>query len=328
MTGTLDVHLDYPPQPADLDRLQALLLPGIRVTVGPDLPDPAEYEILVAGRPQRDQITASPALRALIVPWAGIPEATRELLLDFPAIQVHNLHHNAVPVAELTVALLLAAAKSVVRLDRALRRDDWTPRYAKDSALLLAGRTALVLGYGAIGREVARLCRALGMDVIGVRRHVPPGPPAGPDEVHAVADLDALLPRADALLICLPHTPATDGLIGERRLALLPAGALLVNMGRGPIVDQGALFRALQEGHLYAAGLDVWYNYPSGPESRAHTPPADHPFGELENVVMSPHRGGQSDGTEHLRMEGLAVLLNAARRGEPMPNRVDLAAGY
>jgi phosphoglycerate dehydrogenase-like enzyme len=328
MTATLNVHLDCPPKPADLEFLREQLLPGIRVAVGPELPGPAAYEVLVAGRPDRDQITASPALRALIVPWAGIPDKTRELMLDYPSIAVHNLHHNAVPVAELAVALLLAAAKSVIRLDRALRRDDWTPRYEGKCSLLVAGRTALVLGYGAVGREVARLCRALGMHVVAVRRHIPPGSAEGPDEVHPAADLDALLPRADALFICLPHTPATDGLIGERQLALLPAGALLVNMGRGPIVDEGALFRALQEGRLFGAGLDVWYNYPADPQARPHTPPATHPFGELENVVMSPHRGGQSDRTERLRMEHLAQLLNAAREGRPIPNRVDLAAGY
>jgi phosphoglycerate dehydrogenase-like enzyme len=328
MTGTLNVHLDYPPKPADLETLREHLLPGIRVTVGPELPQPGDYEVLVAGRPERGQITASPVLRAVIVPWAGIPDKTRELMLDYPGIAVHNLHHNAVPVAELTVALLLAAAKSLVRLDQTLRRDDWTPRYGGGSAVLLAGRTALVLGYGAVGREVARLCRALGMHVLAVRRTVPPGPAEGPDEVHPVADLDALLPRADALLVCLPHTPATDGLIDKRRLALLPGGALLVNTGRGPIVDQGALFRALQERRLFGAGLDVWYNYPPDRASRSHTAPADYPFAELDNVVMSPHRGGASDRTERLRMEGLAQLLNAACEGRPMPNRVDLAAGY
>jgi phosphoglycerate dehydrogenase-like enzyme len=249
-------------------------------------------------------------------------------MTDFPDIAVHNLHHNVQPVAELTIALLLAAAKSVVRLDQSLRRDDWTPRYERDSALLMAGRTALILGYGAVGREVGRLCRALGMEVVGVRRSAPVDPVAEPVEVCAVSDLPDLLPRADALIICLPHTSETDGLIGEHELQRLPPDALLVNMGRGPIVDEAALFNALKERRLYGAGLDVWYNYPTDRESRSGTSPASHPFGELDNVILSPHRGGQSDGTERLRMKDLARLLNAAREGRPIPNRVDLAAGY
>jgi phosphoglycerate dehydrogenase-like enzyme len=103
---------------------------------------------------------------------------------------------------------------------------------------------------------------------------------------------------------------------------------VLVNVGRGPIVDEAALYAALRDGTLYAAGLDVWYNYPADEAARAHTPPSDYPFHELDNVVMSPHRAGSSVETEALRMVHLARLLNAAARGEPMPNRVDLEAGY
>jgi phosphoglycerate dehydrogenase-like enzyme len=108
----------------------------------------------------------------------------------------------------------------------------------------------------------------------------------------------------------------------------MPPGGILVNVGRGSVVDQGALYAALKTGHLHAAGLDVWYNYPEKPEKRERIPPADFPFHELDNVVMSPHRGGGSDQTEVLRMTHLAASLNAAARGEQIPHRVDLAAGY
>jgi phosphoglycerate dehydrogenase-like enzyme len=313
------------------------------LTAGPELPVPAAYHILVAGRPQRDELTASPNLQALIVPWAGIPESTRQLMYGFPAVAVHNLHHNALPVAEHALALLLAAAKFLVPMDRALRRADWRPRYEPNPSLLLEGKTALVLGYGAIGRKVAALCRGLGMDVIAIRRQGSAGhrpqDTAGP---HALAgrqplaehrtapiqDLHRLLPQADALLICLPYTDETSGLIGDRELALLPAGAVLVNIGRGPIVEEAALYHALRDGSLYAAGLDVWYQYPPDTDARALTPPSTYPFHELPNVVMSPHRAGGSTQTEGLRAAHLARLLNAAARGEPMPNRVDLDAGY
>ena len=117
-------------------------------------------------------------------------------------------------------------------------------------------------------------------------------------------------------------------MIGEHELALMPPGGILVNVGRGPVVDPGALYSALRSGQLGAAGLDVWYNYPKSPEERASTPPAEFPFHELDNVVMSPHRGGGSDQTEELRMTHLAAHLNAAARGEPIPNKVDLDAGY
>jgi len=95
-----------------------------------------------------------------------------------------------------------------------------------------------------------------------------------------------------------------------------------------PISNPGALYFALRTGQLRAAGLDVWYNYPASLEERESTPPADFPFHDLDNVVMSPHRGGGSDQTEVLRMTHLAACLNAAARGEPIPNQVDLVAGY
>jgi phosphoglycerate dehydrogenase-like enzyme len=287
---------------------------------------PADYHILVAGRPQREHLIASPTLRALIIPWAGLPEVTRELMRDFPHIAVHNLHHNAAPVAEMAVTLMLAAAKLVVPTDRALRAHDWTPRYHRPNpTVLLEGKTALILGYGAIGQRVAHLCRALGMKVMAIRRCVVM---PSPDEIYPPNALHRLLPQANVLIICVPQTPETTGLIGEKELALLPPGAILVNVGRGPIVDEAALYHALCEGPLHSAGLDVWYDYPADEAARSHTPPSAYPFHELDNVVMSPHRAGGADETEMLRMMHLAALLNAAARGDEMPNLVDLQAGY
>ncbi len=325
---TLRAHLLYEYDSTALDRLRGQLRPDVHLTVGTDPPQPADYQVLITGRPERAQLNASPNLQTLVIPWSGLPTQTRELMLEFPQVAVHNLHHNALPVAEMVLTLLLAAAKRIVPIDRTFRQHDWTPRYQPNPSILLEGKTALILGYGAIGTRVACMCRGLGMNVIGVRRQ--PAPPADdcPDEIQPAEALHQLLPRANALLICLPHTPATDGLIGQAELDLLPADALLVNVGRGEIVDQAALYAALRDGRLHGAGLDVWYNYPPDEASRAHTPPADYPFHELDNVIMSPHRAGGSQETHLLRMDHLARLLNAAAEGQEIPNSVDLDAGY
>ena len=322
----LSVHLLRQPDSAALTHLHARLNAEVYLTFGPDLPVPADYHILVAGRPQREHLTASPNLHALIIPWAGLPEVTRDLMREFPRISVHNLHHNAVPVAEMAITLMLAAAKLVVPIDRALRSHDWTPRYHRPNpTILLEDKTTLILGYGAIGQRVVYLCRALGMKVLAIRRHVSA---LSPDEIYPPNALHSLLPQANVLIICLPQTPETTGLIGEGELALLPPGAVLVNVGRGPVVDEAALYHALREGTLHSAGLDVWYNYPADEAARSHTPPSAYPFHELDNVVMSPHRAGGSDESEMRRMTHLAALLNAAARGDEMPNRVDLQAEY
>ena len=325
----LRVHFDEALKPAELNDLQARLLPETQITQGPELSNPALYDVLVAGRPDRAHVAASPNLRLLIIPWAGVPESTRDLMAGYPHVTVHNLHHNAAPTAEMAVALLLAAAKRLVPLDQALRRNDWTPRYLLSQAAQLDGKTALIVGYGAIGQRVARACQALDMKVLGVRRNPAlNGPPEVAAVIHPPGVLRRLLPQADALIITLPLTPKTRGLIGAEELALLPPQAILVNVGRGPIVDEAALYAALRSGALGAAGLDVWYNYPADEAARTDTPPSRFPFHELDNVVMSPHRAGDSSEIERYRMEHLARLLNAAHRGEPVPNRVDLQAGY
>jgi phosphoglycerate dehydrogenase-like enzyme len=200
-------------------------------------------------------------------------------------------------------------------------------RYQSNPSVLLNRKTALILGYGAIGQYVGKVLKSMEMRVLGVKRN-PQKKKDAVAEIYPLPDLHELLPQADVLIIALPLTPETNNLIGDAELSLLPNGALLVNVGRGPIVDQAALYTSLNGGHLSGAGIDVWYNYPSDPESHVNTPPADYPFHELDNVVMSPHRGGGSEDSDTLRMIHLTEMLNMALQGEPLPNQVNLQLGY
>jgi len=278
------------------------------------VPADSDADVLVAGVPAGEDLERHPRLRAVVIPYAGVPRRTRELLRDFPHIALYNLHHNAAATAETAMALYLAALKRIVPIDRALRRHDWTPRYGNDRPGGCDGATAVVLGFGAIGRRIGRACEGLGMAVLGLRRQGP-------------TPLAEALPRANVLFVCVPWTERTEGLIGAAELARLPDGAVVVNVARGPVVDETALYRELATGRL-AAGLDVWWRYPKTEEERAHTPPSAHPFHELDNVVMSPHRGGHVAATEALRARHLADVLAALARGESPPTRVDLDRGY
>jgi len=325
---TLRVHFNRISFSDYTDEFKSLLDKDIDITEGREIPDPADYDILVHPTPTREWLEASQKLRAIIVPWAGIPEKTRELLPNFPEISVHNLHHNNYNTAELGFALLLAAAKQIIPFDQALRRSDWTPRYEDTKTILLRGRTALILGFGEIGQALGTYCLGLGMKVLATKKH--PETYRGDIQVDIYPDeqLFDLLPRAEVLLIALPLTEDTENLIDKEELARMPKGSILVNVGRGPIVNQHALYDALNTGHLRAAGSDVWYNYPDSKESRDNTPPADVSFGDLENFVLSPHRGGLVEEVEKQRAHALAKLLNAGNRGERIPNKVDLDAGY
>ena len=330
MEKKLSVRMLSQPEADAQTYLWELLDPGVDLAVGSEITGTPDYHVLVAGRPQREFVTASPNLHTLVIPWSGLPKPTRELMLEFPRVAVHNLHHNAAQVAELAMALLLAAAKVVVPMDRSLRAHDWSPRYKPNPSVLLEDKRALVLGYGAIGRRVARACRALGMKVEAIRRFLEKTEPGCPDELYPPEALRDRLALADVLVICLPLTEETDGLLSAWELSLLPRGALVVNVGRGPIVDEEALYCLLKERYLSGAGLDVWYHYPDRVESRANTPPSAYPFHELDNVVLSPHRGGAPGEreTERKRMRELAEVINKLARCEPAPGRVDLNLGY
>ena len=311
------------------DALAARLDDGVELRYGDEVPEKADYDILIAAFPSRELLEASPYLRALIIPFAGPPRPTQDLLREFPHVAVHNTPYNAVPTAETALALMLASAKFIAKGDRELRRNDWSLRYSERPQLVLRGRTVLILGYGRIGRHMAPVCKALGMNVLGVKRTLRPEDQE--DEfatVHEVGELHSLLPQSHVLLVTLPETPETIGLIGEEELALLPEDAVLVNVGRGVVVEEEALYRALVEGRLAAAGLDVWYTYPRKEAERTQTAPSQYPFHELDNVVMSPHRAGWLGVEDESRMIALADMLNRVADNGALPNRVDIELGY
>jgi phosphoglycerate dehydrogenase-like enzyme len=312
------------------DLLKTRLDPQVELITGEKLPDQADYQILVNGRPTPEQLNASPALHTLIIPWAGLSTSTGELIQQYPHLAVHNLHYNAVTTAESALMLLLTAAKLILPVERQFRKNDWRPRYLNPNpSLMLSGKTVLILGYGSIGQHLGKACKAMGMRVMATRRSLQRAKIGDQyAEVYPASELHRLLPQANVLIITLPLTDETQSLIGEAELELLPEKAILVNVGRGPIVDQEALYHALKNGYLHSAGLDVWYHYPPDEESRANTPPADFPFHELDNVVMSPHRGGGSSDSKSLRMEHLAEILNLAVQGQPLPNKVEPERGY
>jgi len=284
---------------------------------------PPETAIYINGSITPEQIAACPNLRALIIPFAGVPARTRDLLLNHPHIAVHNLHHNAPETAEVALALMLAVAKNIPLMHEALRRQDWSPGYDENLAVRLEGKTALIIGFGRIGHRIARGCLALGMDVIVIKRSVEQSDIV---EYRTMEDLHRSLAEADIIHLAAPATPETQGMLGPAEFAAMKPGAILVNIARAALVDEDALFEALQSGRLRGAGIDVWYRYPASDDADAiyNAPFANRPFHELPNVVLSPHRGGASAEVEEARVAALAELLTR----DPMPSQVDLERGY
>ncbi|MDP6279221.1 MAG: hydroxyacid dehydrogenase [Nitrospinota bacterium] len=187
-----------------------------------------------------------------------------------PGVAAHS-------VAEHTLALMLAAARQIPENDAAVKRGEW-PR---GQMTQLRGKTLGLIGLGAIGRQTARLARGIGMNLIAWTFH--------PDDAFAEevgiewVDLDALYERSDVVSLHVRHSPDTEGMVGKEAFSKMKRGAILVNTARGPIVDEAALVRALGEGALASAGLDVFGEEPL---------PEGHPLSKLPNAVLSPHNAG------------------------------------
>lgn len=213
---------------------------------------------------------------------------------------------QAVPIAQTVMMYLLALSRDLPGWldDQAQRR--WKPRDIVD----LQGRTLVVVGLGAIGLEVARLGQAFGMEVVGVRR-TPTG--SEPCETRTLAELPELLSRADAVVLALPLSDETRGLLGAPQLARMRPDAVVVNVGRGELIDEPALVEALRAGIIGGAGLDVFAVEPL---------PAESPLWSMRNVIVTPHSSGTSVG--NLRRADEIFLENVGRyvRGEPLRNEV------
>jgi D-3-phosphoglycerate dehydrogenase len=191
---------------------------------------------------------------------------------------------NATAVAEHTLFFMLALAKQGLRYDRATREGRWAVRNSLDAVDLL-GRHVLVMGFGRIGREVAKRCAAFGMQIMVHDPYVQANVIEAAGDYRSVPDFQAVLSETDVLSVHMPLGAESRGLIGAAELAALPAHAFVINAARGGIVDETALHDALTSGKIAGAGLDVFEEEP---------PPEDHPLFALENVILSPHSAGLS----------------------------------
>ena len=228
---------------------------------------------------------------------------------------------QAVPIAEHVLAVILALAKRLPFLVHEQRQQRWAQNDLVDDRLpwLLRGRTLGLIGVGTIGSEIALRASAFGMHVIGLRRHADRGGVLGVNEILSAGDLPQLLERSDVLVIAAPLTAQTENLIGAAELARLRRGAVVVNVGRGKIIDHGALVEALARGHIGGAALDVFLTEPL---------PPGHPLWSLPNVIITPHTSGFRQGHWDDVIDLFSDNLRRFERQQPVRFRVQPQLGY
>jgi phosphoglycerate dehydrogenase-like enzyme len=294
-----------PEQQAAFDELlgKAEVLYGI-----PDV-RPAALTAAVGANPNLRWVHTMAAGGGGQVKAANLSEAELERVLFTTSAGVHGG-----PLAEFAVFGVLAGAKDLPRLLTLQSRREWPERWTMKQ---VAEQTVLVVGLGGIGLETARLLKGFGATVLGVKRTAEPVPNV--DEVHPTAALPDLVARADAIVVTLPGTAATTGLIDADLLRAAKPGVVVVNVGRGTVIDEPALADALRSGQVSSAYLDVFATEPL---------PDDSPLWGLPNVVVSPHTAALNDAEDRRIAELFADNLRRYLDGRPLRNVMDTKDFY
>jgi phosphoglycerate dehydrogenase-like enzyme len=338
MTAGTALHVLFtmPFSDAQLDRVRAV---SPRVTVARARADTADYsrvDVLYAGAPPRD-LALAPRLR-----WVQLHMAGVNALHDHPVYRdgtitlttTSGVHASAV--AEYAITAMLALAHRVPRMVEWHARGGWPPdadRWRLFVPAEIRGAAIGIVGYGSIGREIARIAKiAFAMTVLACKRDparradegygLPgTGDPDGtlPDEWFAPAALLTMLSRSDVVVMCAPLVPETRHLIDATALSAMKPSAYFINVGRGATVDEHALAQALRERRIAAAAVDVFAEEP---------PPAGHPLYALDNVIVSPHVSGFVPSYDDRCSELFSENLRRYLAGAPLLNVVDRARGY
>ena len=305
--------------------IAAQLSPELRVEIlaNPrqliERPEAADADILVTNH-WRAEYPPAPQVRLVQSVATGIE------LIDLSAlprgVAICNAFGHETAIAEYVLMTMLVWSHRFREIEGDFRsRSSWRPSWVQSGPPHgeVLGHTVGIVGLGRVGSEVARRAAAFGCRVLAANRSER-APEIGVERVYPLTELDSMLPACDFVVLSTALGPETEGLIDARRLALMKRSAFLVNIARGQIIDEGAIYAALRDHRIGGAALDVWWQYPDAAEPERR--PSRYPFHELPNVIMTPHCSGWTEGMVARRWSEVADNINRFVRGEPLINVV------
>ncbi len=265
----------------------------------------------------REVLAMAPAVRWVHTRSAGLDDLLSPELAAHPAVLTNATGAFSPSLGEWVLGAILYFAKDFRRLICNQAAGVWE----QFDVPFIEGQTVGIVGFGDIGRAVATRVRAMGMRVLALKRHAPPPGHADPlaERIYAAESRSEMLAECDYVVIAAPLTPETRGMIGPVELAAMKPGSVLINVGRGPVVDEAALIEALSGGRIKGAALDVFDREPL---------PAGHPFYMLENVLLSPHSADHTADWLERAMRLFLDQFERFRAGLPLDNVVNKTLGY
>ena len=289
-------------------------------------------QILVGWRPSRNLLDTAAYFRLFINPGVGVQhhlETFRELTKTRDVVLI-NGHGNTYFTAQHAVALLLALTNKIIPHHRWMEEGKWRKGDSDAKSTPLRDRKIGLLGYGAVNKKVHRFLSGFDVEFHVCRRSWKEETEALPTAVkkYANSDIHEFLKQIDTLMIGVPQTPETIGLIGSKELQLLGEQGLIVTVARGLVIDEEAFYKALSEKQVAGAAIDVWYEYRPEGDTEGRKYPSSYPFHKLDNVVLSPHRGASPMDDLKRWDEVIENITRFAEGREDFINVVDLEQGY
>lgn len=285
-----------------------------------------DAEIIVTGRVSTELLHQSKKLQRVIIPFTGVNSLPFKELREM-GVKVTNNHGNAQIVGERAFALSLSLLGKVLPFDRELREGRWSRTEDYDNPFVywtsLMNKKVTMLGTGSIASYILDFLKPFNCDVMGFRKRKDVVDPPGYKRI--TTDLNEALSHGEICFVTLPLTSETKRVIGVKELHLLK-DSYLINVGRGEVIDEEALYNSLKCGELKGAAIDVWYNYPK--PFYAQQQPSKYPFHGLDNIIMSPHAASHTTkGKWGQYIETINNLKALLETGEPL-NEVDLVLEY
>lgn len=287
-----------------------------------------EVEVVIGGSFNKENLEQAKKLKLIQITFAGVDKLDFSLYKNYPEIFICNIHANKNAVAEHVFALILALAKNIVTNDRDLRLGKWHGFSTKEPTVQLQGKSLGIIGLGSIGWEITKVGHTLGMKVFALKRKIEEKDIEKKNILEFLGekkDLEKVIKESDFIVLAVPLTRETKGLIGKKELKLMK-GKYLINISRGVVTDEKALFESLKEGILAGAAIDTWYQYPTSREKEIL--PSKYDFHKLDNVVMSSHTAGYTDRALEENIKSVFDNIVKIYYGEEPENQVDPELEY